>query len=34
MEFWAKLDEILAAHEIVIDRPAGSRHPISRAGWQ
>ena len=27
MEFWNKLDQMIASHEIVIDRPKGSRHP-------
>jgi inorganic pyrophosphatase len=27
MEFWERLDQILASHEIVIDRPIGCRHP-------
>jgi inorganic pyrophosphatase len=26
-EFWTKLDRMLATHSVVIDRPAGSRHP-------
>lgn len=26
-DFWKKLDELIADCEIVIDRPAGSRHP-------
>jgi inorganic pyrophosphatase len=26
-EFWIKLDRILAAHDVVIDRPKNSRHP-------
>jgi len=25
--FWHKLDQLVAEHELVIDRPAGSRHP-------
>ncbi len=25
--FWSKLDQLVAEHELVIDRPAGSRHP-------
>ncbi len=25
--FWEKLDRMLAAHEVVIDRPKNSRHP-------
>jgi inorganic pyrophosphatase len=27
MDFWTRLDELIASHEIVIDRPRGSRHP-------
>ena len=26
-EFWVKVDEFIAAHPIVIDRPQGSAHP-------
>ena len=26
-EFWSRLDELLAAHELVIDRPRGTAHP-------
>ena len=26
-DFWSKLDTIVANHEIIIDRPAGSCHP-------
>jgi inorganic pyrophosphatase len=26
-EFWRKLDRLVAEHELVIDRPKGSRHP-------
>jgi inorganic pyrophosphatase len=25
--FWLKLDQLVAEHELIIDRPAGSRHP-------
>jgi len=25
--FWHKLDRLFAEHELIIDRPAGSRHP-------
>ena len=25
--FWSKLDQLVAEHELVIDRPKGSRHP-------
>ena len=25
--FWRKLDRLVAEHKLVIDRPAGSRHP-------
>ena len=27
MDFWARLDSLIASHEVVIDRPRGSRHP-------
>jgi inorganic pyrophosphatase len=27
MKFWTLLDQFIATHEIVIDRPKGSRHP-------
>ena len=27
MGFWTKLDQMLASHEIIIDRPKGSAHP-------
>lgn len=27
MEFWEKLDKMLASHEIIIDRPKGTTHP-------
>lgn len=27
MDFWTRLDGLLASHEIVIDRPKGSRYP-------
>ena len=27
MEFWARLDQLLATHDIIIDRPLGSRYP-------
>jgi len=27
MDFWARLDKLIASHEIAIDRPKGSRHP-------
>jgi inorganic pyrophosphatase len=27
MDFWTRLDELISTHEIVIDRPKGSRHP-------
>jgi inorganic pyrophosphatase len=27
MDFWTRLDQILESHEIIIDRPKGSRHP-------
>ena len=26
-DFWLKLDQLIAEHELVIDRPKGSRHP-------
>jgi inorganic pyrophosphatase len=26
-EFWSRLDELLAAHELVLDRPRGTPHP-------
>ena len=26
-DFWSRLDDLLAASEVVIDRPKGSRHP-------
>jgi inorganic pyrophosphatase len=26
-EFWSRLDELLAAHELVLDRPKGTAHP-------
>lgn len=26
-EFWRRLDDLVAAHRLVIDRPAGSAHP-------
>jgi inorganic pyrophosphatase len=26
-DFWHKLDQLVAEHELVIDRPKGSRHP-------
>jgi inorganic pyrophosphatase len=26
-EFWTKLDRMLAAHDVVIDRPTSSHHP-------
>jgi inorganic pyrophosphatase len=26
-EFWSRLDELLAAHELVLDRPRGTAHP-------
>ncbi|HOA22605.1 MAG TPA: inorganic diphosphatase [Aggregatilineales bacterium] len=25
--FWEKLEEVIAAHRLVIDRPAGTKHP-------
>jgi inorganic pyrophosphatase len=31
-DFWAKLDEMVAGHELVIDRPRDSAHPRHR-GW-
>lgn len=27
LHFWEKLEEVVAAHRLVIDRPAGSKHP-------
>lgn len=27
MDFWTRLEALIDAHEIVIDRPRGSRHP-------
>ncbi|MEE8414279.1 MAG: hypothetical protein V3R96_06980 [Dehalococcoidales bacterium] len=27
MDFWKRLDNLIASHEIVIDRPKGSTHP-------
>jgi inorganic pyrophosphatase len=27
MDFWTRLEQMLDSHEIVIDRPKGSRHP-------
>ena len=27
MDFWTRLENLIAGHEIVIDRPRGSRHP-------
>ncbi len=27
MDFWTRLDELLAQNEIIIDRPEGTRHP-------
>jgi inorganic pyrophosphatase len=27
MDFWAKLDQLIASHEIIIDWPKGSAHP-------
>ena len=27
MDFWQRLDSLLATHQIVLDRPKGSRHP-------
>ncbi|MFC1952508.1 inorganic pyrophosphatase [Chloroflexota bacterium] len=27
MDFWTRLDNLIASHKIVIDRPKGSRHP-------
>ena len=27
MKFWTTLDQLIATHEIVIDRPKNSRHP-------
>jgi inorganic pyrophosphatase len=27
MDFWKRLEELLATHELVIDRPKGTRHP-------
>ena len=27
LHFWEKLEEVVAAHSIVIDRPAGTKHP-------
>ncbi len=27
MSFWTKLDRLIAAHEIIIDRPKGTAHP-------
>ncbi|MFC1901205.1 inorganic pyrophosphatase, partial [Chloroflexota bacterium] len=27
MEFWERLDKLIASGEVVIDRPAGSAHP-------
>lgn len=27
MDFWARLDSLIASSELVIDRPKGSRHP-------
>lgn len=27
LHFWEKLEEMVAAHSIVIDRPAGTKHP-------
>ncbi len=26
-EFWSRLDELLASHELVLDRPRGTAHP-------
>jgi len=26
-EFWSRLDELLAAHRLVLDRPKGTAHP-------
>ncbi len=26
-EFWSRLDELLAAHELILDRPRGTAHP-------
>lgn len=27
MSFWTKLDQLIASHEIIIDRPKSSAHP-------
>ena len=27
MHFWARLDALLASHEVVLDRPRGTTHP-------
>jgi inorganic pyrophosphatase len=27
VNFWHKLDQLVTEHELIIDRPAGSRHP-------
>lgn len=27
MDFWTRLDSLIASHEIIIDRPRGSGHP-------
>ncbi len=27
MDFWSRLDNLIATHEIFLDRPKGSRHP-------
>jgi inorganic pyrophosphatase len=27
LDFWKRLDNLIASHELIIDRPKGSRHP-------
>jgi inorganic pyrophosphatase len=32
-DFWNRLNELLKSHDVVIDRPKGSRHPRYPALW-
>ena len=31
MDFWERLDSLIASSEVVIDRPKGSMHPVHSA---
>lgn len=28
LNFWTRIDKLIASHEVIIDRPKGSTHPI------